>query len=145
MRWFNVCSKRNSEISFWISGTNDDVSFIQHKCWSSVFFQWLNHSFSSQHKKWSFPWRISGVNVTKYPGNCGSGHIYWKKCLLENYDTGSTVDIGTTLVVWHCKKVFPKKLFSKCEDNSSKSLRLLIKITISAIYNKSVSTTKFCL
>ena len=29
-------------------------------------------------KKWSFPWRISSVNVTKSPGNCGFGHIYWR-------------------------------------------------------------------
>ena len=28
-------------------------------------------------KKWSFPLRISSVNVTKSEGNCGFGHIYW--------------------------------------------------------------------
>ena len=27
------------------------------------------------HKKWSFPLRISSVNVTKSAGNCGFGHI----------------------------------------------------------------------
>ena len=27
------------------------------------------------HKNWSFPWRVSSVNVTKYRG---FGHIYWK-------------------------------------------------------------------
>ena len=30
------------------------------------------------HKKWSFPLRISSVNVTKSAGNCGFGHIYWR-------------------------------------------------------------------
>ena len=30
------------------------------------------------HKKWSFPLRISSVNVTKSVGNCGFGHIYWR-------------------------------------------------------------------
>ena len=30
------------------------------------------------HKKWSFPLRISSVNVTKSAGNFGFGHIYWK-------------------------------------------------------------------
>ena len=29
------------------------------------------------HKKRSFPLRISSVTVTKSPGNCGFGHIYW--------------------------------------------------------------------
>ena len=28
------------------------------------------------YKKWSFPLRISSVNVTKSAGNCGFGHIY---------------------------------------------------------------------
>ena len=32
----------------------------------------------SQHKKWSFPLRISSVNVTKSSENCGFGHIYWR-------------------------------------------------------------------
>ena len=29
-------------------------------------------------KKWSFPSRISSVNVTKSTGNCGFSHIYWR-------------------------------------------------------------------
>ena len=33
---------------------------------------------SSLQKKWSFPLRISSVNVTKSVGNCGFGHIYWR-------------------------------------------------------------------
>ena len=32
-------------------------------------------SCGSLHKKWSFPLRISSVNVTKFAGNCGFGHI----------------------------------------------------------------------
>ena len=28
----------------------------------------------SLHKKWSFPLRVSSVNVTKYTGNCEFGH-----------------------------------------------------------------------
>ena len=32
----------------------------------------------SLHKKWSFPLRISSVNVTKSAGNCGFGHIHWR-------------------------------------------------------------------
>ena len=30
------------------------------------------------HRKWSFPLRISSVNVTKSAGSCGFGHIYWR-------------------------------------------------------------------
>ena len=30
------------------------------------------------HKKWSFPLRISSVNVTRSAGNGGFGHIYWR-------------------------------------------------------------------
>ena len=32
----------------------------------------------SLHKKWSFPLRISSVNVTKSTITCGFGHIYWR-------------------------------------------------------------------
>ena len=43
---------------------------------------WLTSScksvFSAElHKKWSFPLRISSVNVTKSAGSCGFSHIYW--------------------------------------------------------------------
>ena len=30
------------------------------------------------HKKWSFPLRISSVNVTKSAGKCAFGNIYWR-------------------------------------------------------------------
>ena len=32
----------------------------------------------SLHKKLSFALTISSVNVTRYAGNCGFGHIYWR-------------------------------------------------------------------
>ena len=35
-------------------------------------------STQTLHKKWSFPLRISLVNVIKSTGNCGFGHIHWK-------------------------------------------------------------------
>ena len=37
------------------------------------------------HKKWSFPLRISSVNVIKSLVSCGFNHIYWKKSLMENF------------------------------------------------------------
>ena len=30
------------------------------------------------HKKWSFPLRISSINVTKSAVSCGFGYIYWR-------------------------------------------------------------------
>ena len=33
---------------------------------------------TSLHKKWSFPLRISSVNVTKSAFSCGFGLIYWR-------------------------------------------------------------------
>ena len=49
-----------------------------------VFERWLPISnflkllIVSLHKKWSFPLRISSVNVTKPVVSCGFGHIYWR-------------------------------------------------------------------
>ena len=37
-----------------------------------------NSTLFAIHKKWSFPLRISSVDVIKYAGNCGFGHIYWR-------------------------------------------------------------------
>ena len=33
---------------------------------------------STLHKNWSFPLRLSSVNVTKSVANCGLGYIYWR-------------------------------------------------------------------
>ena len=41
-------------------------------------FKYDDGDFVSMYKKWSFPLRISSVNVTKSAGNCGFGHIYWR-------------------------------------------------------------------
>ena len=35
-------------------------------------------SMNTLHKKWSFPWRISSVNVTKSAIFCEFDHIYWR-------------------------------------------------------------------
>ena len=37
------------------------------------------------HKKWSFPWRISPVNVTKSAVSYGFDHIYWRNPSVGNY------------------------------------------------------------
>ena len=39
---------------------------------------WRTQDTLHLHKKWSFPLRISPVNVTKSVGNCGFGHIHWR-------------------------------------------------------------------
>ena len=37
-----------------------------------------NKPILTHHKKWSFPLRISSVNMTKSAVFCGFGHIYWR-------------------------------------------------------------------
>ena len=34
--------------------------------------------FPTTAQKWSFPLKISAVNLTKFEVSCGSGHIYWR-------------------------------------------------------------------
>ena len=41
-------------------------------------FRCLPKSEAALHKKWSFPLRMSSVNVTKSAVSCGFGHIYWR-------------------------------------------------------------------
>ena len=58
-----------------------------HVSWYITILLWL-------HKKWSFPWRISSINVIQSAENWGFGQIYWKnlqwkssifvKCLILN-------------------------------------------------------------
>ena len=40
--------------------------------------QLILSSFYLLHKKWSFPLRISAINVTKSGVFCRFGHIYWR-------------------------------------------------------------------
>ena len=56
------------------------------ECWLRnllLYSHWADISAHSEiyplHKKWSFPCRISSVNVTKSAVFCGFGHIYWRK------------------------------------------------------------------
>ena len=42
-----------------------------------VFVNYFRYKFSL-HKNWSFPLRISSVNVTKSTGICRFGHVYWR-------------------------------------------------------------------
>ena len=51
------------------------------KCFPPHFANFLRVSSFTEHplhKKWSFPLRISSVNVTKSAGNCAFGHVYWR-------------------------------------------------------------------
>ena len=45
----------------------------------------VSYNLGTLHKKWSFPLRISSVNVTKSAVSCRFGHIYWRKSLMENF------------------------------------------------------------
>ena len=61
---------------------------------------------SSTAQKWSFPLKISSVNVTKSDGHCGFGHIYWRnpqwKTLILSIDqqfTSISLSINTKKVI----------------------------------------------
>ena len=45
---------------------------------SKLLFYQNKIIFLTLHKKCSFPFRISSVNVTKSAENCRFGHIYWR-------------------------------------------------------------------
>ena len=69
------------------------------------------------HKKWSFPLRISSVNVTKFAENFEFGHIWLKKSLMENF-------IFCTLYIRssECPVLIPVSIFFK---NASQKLVIL--------------------
>ena len=50
-----------------------------------MFYDAVRANDNHYTKIWSFPFRISSVNVTKSAIPCGFGHIYWKKSLMENF------------------------------------------------------------
>ena len=52
-----------------------DKGYVSKTQEHSKGLEWDSRS-KSLHKKLSLPLRISSVNVTKFAGNCGFGHIY---------------------------------------------------------------------
>ena len=74
---FNFSGKWNESI--WLNSQNDfsklrniKINSFKSLCKSMDWFT------ISVHKKWSFPLRISSVNVTKSAVSCWFGHIYWR-------------------------------------------------------------------
>ena len=65
-------------------------SWKRQFCWRNVtkcssvnasrasYGKWDPFRCSILHKRWSFPYRIFSVNLTKCTRNCGLGHIYWR-------------------------------------------------------------------
>ena len=53
--------------------TSTKTTCFEWRAWS--WWYWPMQVWAL-HKKWSFPLRISPVNVTKSAGNCAFGHIY---------------------------------------------------------------------
>ena len=41
-------------------------------------FTWCHVAYQNCTKKWSFPLRLSSVNMTKSAVSCRFGHIYWR-------------------------------------------------------------------
>ena len=47
-------------------------SWITKWCYGIIIWDY------TLQKKWSFPLRISSVNMTQFAVSCGFGHIYWR-------------------------------------------------------------------
>ena len=67
------------------------------------------------YKKWSFPLRISSVNLTKSAGNCRFGHIYWrnpwwKTSFFVQWNTWNKVK-KSSRKVWHLQKSTRPEVF----------------------------------
>ena len=60
----NFQSKRMYQYTVSIADSGYEISSV---LWST-----------STAQKWSFPWRISSISVSKSVGNSRFGHIYWK-------------------------------------------------------------------
>ena len=58
--------------------TGGKMNILSELAFELTELDWLNeHSEEAPlHKKWSFLWRISSVNVTEFAVSCGFGHIY---------------------------------------------------------------------
>ena len=53
--------------------------------YQSFFFnKYRKNPHKTLHKKWSFPFRVSSVNVTKSADSCGFGHICWRNPKWKN-------------------------------------------------------------
>ena len=59
------------------TGKKSFLKFSVYLC-KFNYYRLLQFQFLHCTKKWSFPLRISSVNVTESVENCGFGHIYWK-------------------------------------------------------------------
>ena len=75
---------------------SESLSYVLYKVMEALLFScksylhkiiisnvWLGSEYTSAslialHKKWSFPFKISSVNVTKSAVSCVFAHIYWR-------------------------------------------------------------------
>ena len=70
-------------LKFFSEKNNSSLFELETRNRSNVNATWWCRNTDSEnlkhwlHKKWSFPLRISSLNVTKSAGNCGFGRIYW--------------------------------------------------------------------
>ena len=73
--------------------------------------KWVNaqfrHIYNQQcTKKWSFPLRISSINVTKFAVSCGFGHIYWRNPLWKTslFVQCNYLKLLDLWIIFHCEK-----------------------------------------
>ena len=80
MENFIYCAVNTLSLYYFAILNEDNIHLDLFCKWMYVAFWYFLFYLQDNalHKKWSFPLRISSVNVTKSEGNCGFGHIYWR-------------------------------------------------------------------
>ena len=92
-----------NEISYNFCWAKIKDCYLQYYCSSAFYFKFLyqktevylencqiyDGGFTAQ--KISFQLRTSSINMTKYAGNCGFCHIYWRNPQLKTFCAGSII------------------------------------------------------
>ena len=104
------------------------------------------------HKKWSFPLRISSVDVTISAGNCRFGHVYWRnpswktsyfvQCWCSRYICSADIinlSIKLSTFPEECKIAKLKPVFKKGARTDPKNYRPISLLPlVSKIVEKSI-------
>ena len=75
----NVSNEMNfdrNSLTSWLITRKGSQWFLNISLLETLMEIWILNEKSTLHKKWSFPFRISSVNVTKYTVFCKFGDIY---------------------------------------------------------------------
>ena len=69
---------KNRKLRLLLGCLSHNLILLMYFFMSTFEFLWMFWPYLTLRKKWSFPWSISSVNVTKSAVSCGFGHICWR-------------------------------------------------------------------